>query len=126
LIRWLGGKVERLLRVRRADLCWLASCPGEPDQEPGRQAKEAVELRPRQAAPRLIEAEGSPMFEYSDDRLMLSQIRTAEFARMSTSKQLSLWAILRAQMSSKKQLAAQAPLAAQKTVPASPREWPRG
>jgi len=62
------------------------------------------------------------MFEYRDDGLMMSQIRTAEFARMSTSKQLSLWAILRAQMSSKKQLAAQAPLATQKTVPASPAE----
>jgi hypothetical protein len=58
------------------------------------------------------------MLEYEDDGLM-SQIRTAEFARMSTSKQLSLWAILRAQLSSKKQLEAQALPPAQKPVPAS-------
>ena len=62
------------------------------------------------------------MLEYEDDGLIMSQIRTAEFARMSTSKQLSLWAILRAQLSSKKQLEAQAPTPAQKTVPASPAE----
>jgi hypothetical protein len=63
------------------------------------------------------------MLEYEDDGLIMSQIRTAEFARMSTSKQLSLWAILRAQVSSKKQLAAQAaPPPAQKPVPTSPAE----
>jgi len=41
---------------------------------------------------------------------------------MSTSKQLSLWAILRAQVSSKKQLESQAqdPPPEQKTIPASP------
>jgi hypothetical protein len=66
------------------------------------------------------------MFENTDDILVMSQIRTADFARMSSSKQLSLWTILRAQLSSKKQLAAQAPVAgaapssAQKAVPASP------
>ncbi|HEV7412356.1 MAG TPA: hypothetical protein VGP14_01755 [Casimicrobiaceae bacterium] len=62
------------------------------------------------------------MLEYEDDGLIMSQIRTAEFARMSTSKQLSLWAILRAQLSSKKQLEAHAPPPGQKTVPASPAE----
>lgn len=66
------------------------------------------------------------MFENTDDILVMSQIRTADFARMSSSKQLSLWTILRAQLSSKKQLAAQAPVAApssaQKAVPASPDE----
>jgi hypothetical protein len=65
------------------------------------------------------------MLEYEDDGLIMSQIRTAEFARMSTSKQLSLWAILRAQLSSKKQLEAQPPQPPpppQKTVPASPAE----
>ena len=71
---------------------------------------------------RPIEAEGRVMLEYEDDGLIMSQIRTAEFARMSTSKQLSLWAILRAQLSSKKHLAAQAPPSPQKTVPASPPE----
>ncbi len=60
------------------------------------------------------------MFDYPDDGLMMSQIRTADFARMSTSKQLSLWLILRAQLSSRKQIAAQAPVMAQKKVPASP------
>jgi hypothetical protein len=61
------------------------------------------------------------MLGYEDGGLMMSQIRTAEFARMSTSKQLSLWAILRAQVSSKKQHEAQqAPPLGQKTVPASP------
>jgi hypothetical protein len=60
------------------------------------------------------------MLEYPDDGLIMSQIRTADFARMSSSKQLSLWAILRAQLSSKKQLAAQTRRAAQKTVRASP------
>jgi hypothetical protein len=62
------------------------------------------------------------MLDYRDDVLMLSQIRTVDFARMSTSKQLSLWTILRAQISSKKQLEAQteAPPPGQKTVPASP------
>ena len=62
------------------------------------------------------------MLEYRDDVLMLSQIRTADFARMSTSKQLSLWTILRAQLSSKKQVEAQtsAPAPGQKTIPASP------
>jgi hypothetical protein len=74
----------------------------------------------KQAAPRLIEAEGSTMLEYPDDGLIMSQIRTADFARMSSSKQLSLWAILRAQLSSKKQLAAQTPRVAPKTVRASP------
>jgi len=48
------------------------------------------------------------MFENTDDILVMSQIRTADFARMSSSKQLSLWTILRAQISSKKQLAAEA------------------
>jgi hypothetical protein len=71
---------------------------------------------------RPIEAEGRLMLEYEDDGLIMSQIGTAEFARMSTSKQLSLWAILRAQLSSKKQLEAQAPPPPQKTVPASPAE----
>jgi hypothetical protein len=80
-------------------------------------------LRCRQAAPRLIEAEGSKMFENTDDILVMSQIRTSDFARMSSSKQLSLWTILRAQLSSKKQLAAQAPApAVKKPVPTSPRE----
>lgn len=66
------------------------------------------------------------MLEYRDDALIMSQIRTADFARMSTSKQLSLWAILRAQISSKKQIEAESqtpPQAAspeQKTIPASP------
>jgi hypothetical protein len=62
------------------------------------------------------------MVGYKDDALIVSQIRTADFARMSTSKQLSLWAILRAQLSSKKQLEAQtqAPPPGQKTIPASP------
>ena len=71
---------------------------------------------------RLIEAEGRLMLEYKDEALIMSQIRTADFARMSTSKQLSLWAILRAQMSSKKQLEAQThtPPPAQKPIPASP------
>lgn len=70
---------------------------------------------------RLFEAEERLMLEYRDDALIMSQIRTADFARMSTSKQLSLWAILRAQVSSKKQLEAQqAPPLGQKTVPASP------
>jgi hypothetical protein len=77
-------------------------------------------LRYRRAAPRPIEAEGNAMLEYPDDGLIMSQIRTADFARMSSSKQLSLWAILRAQLSSKKQLAAQTPRAAQKTVRTSP------
>ena len=58
------------------------------------------------------------MLEFEDDGLILSQIRGADFARMSTSKQLSLWAILRAQLSSKQHLAANAPLPTQKTVPA--------
>lgn len=66
------------------------------------------------------------MFENTDDILVMSQIRTADFARMSSSKQLSLWTILRAQLSSKKQVAAQAPAAAQsaaqKPVSASPDE----
>jgi hypothetical protein len=62
------------------------------------------------------------MLEYRDDGLIMSQIRTSDFARMSTSKQLSLWAILRAQLSSKKHLAAQAPPPPQKTVPAAPTE----
>jgi hypothetical protein len=66
------------------------------------------------------------MFENTDDILVMSQIRTADFARMSSSKQLSLWTILRAQLSSKKQLAAQTPVAAQnpahKPVPTSPDE----
>lgn len=66
------------------------------------------------------------MFENTDDILVMSQIRTADFARMSSSKQLSLWTILRAQLSSKKQLAAQPPVAvqnpAQKPVPTSPDE----
>jgi hypothetical protein len=62
------------------------------------------------------------MLEYEDDGSMMSQIRTAEFARMSTSKQLSLWAILRAQVSSKKQLEAQAPPPPQKAVPTSAAE----
>jgi hypothetical protein len=71
---------------------------------------------------RPIEAEGRLMLGYEDGGLMMSQIRTAEFARMSTSKQLSLWAILRAQVSSKKHLEAQthAPPPGQKTTPASP------
>jgi hypothetical protein len=62
------------------------------------------------------------MLGYEDGGLMMSQIRTAEFARMSTSKQLSLWAILRAQVSSKKHLEAQtqAPPPGQKAIPASP------
>jgi hypothetical protein len=62
------------------------------------------------------------MLEYKDEPLIMSQIRTTDFARMSTSKQLSLWAILRAQLSSKKQLEAQtqAPSPGQKTFPASP------
>ena len=62
------------------------------------------------------------MLEYRDEALIMSQIRTADFARMSTSKQLSLWAILRAQLSSKKQLEAQAssPSPGQTTIPASP------
>ena len=62
------------------------------------------------------------MLEYRDDALIMSQIRTADFARMSTSKQLSLWAILRAQITSKKQLEAQtqASPAGQKPIPASP------
>jgi hypothetical protein len=63
------------------------------------------------------------MLEYKDDALIMSQIRTAEFARMSTSKQLSLWAILRAQLSSKRQLEAQQAQTAspeQNPVPASP------
>ena len=68
----------------------------------------------------LIEAEGRLMLEYEDDGLIMSQIRAADFARMSTSKQLSLWAILRAQLSSKKHLAALASPPAQRTVPASP------
>jgi len=68
------------------------------------------------------------MFENTDDILVMSQIRTADFARMSSSKQLSLWTILRAQLSSKKYLAARPPAAAtaqssaQKPVPASPDE----
>jgi len=67
-------------------------------------------------------AEGRLMLEYKDDPLIMSQIRTADFARMSTSKQLSLWAILRAQVSSKKQLESQtqAPPPEQKAIPASP------
>lgn len=77
---------------------------------------------------RLIEAEGRLMLEYKDEALIMSQIRTADFARMSTSKQLSLWAILRAQLSSKKLLEAQSqtstptptPTPGQKTIPASP------
>jgi hypothetical protein len=62
------------------------------------------------------------MLDYRDDVLRMSQIRTADFARMSTSKQLSLWTILRAQISSKKQPEAQtgAPPPGQKTVPAPP------
>lgn len=62
------------------------------------------------------------MLDYKDDPLIMSQIRTADFARMSTSKQLSLWAILRAQVSSKKQLEAQAqiPPPEQKPIPAAP------
>jgi hypothetical protein len=76
-------------------------------------------MRCRQAAQRLIEAEESAMLEYPDEGLIMSQIRTADFARMSSSKQLSLWAILRAQLSSKKELAAQAPASSQKTIPAS-------
>lgn len=60
------------------------------------------------------------MAEYPEDGLIMSQMRTADFARMSTSKQLSLWAILRAQLSSKKQLAAQAQRTVQKGVPAAP------
>ena len=55
------------------------------------------------------------MLEYEDDGLIMSQIRTADFARMSTSKQLSLWAILRAQLSSKKHLEAQDPARGAKT-----------
>jgi hypothetical protein len=66
------------------------------------------------------------MFENTDDILVMSQIRTADFARMSSSKQLSLWTILRAQISSKKQLAAEAAAATQaqksKPVRASPGE----
>jgi hypothetical protein len=79
-------------------------------------------LRCREAAIRLIQAEGRPMLEYKDYALIMTQIRTADFARMSTSKQLSLWAILRAQISSKKQLAAQmqAPPPVQKAIPESP------
>jgi hypothetical protein len=69
---------------------------------------------------RLVEAEGRLMLEYRDDALIMSQIRTADFARMSTSKQLSLWAILCAQLSSKKHLEAQAPPPGQKPIPASP------
>ena len=62
------------------------------------------------------------MLEYKDDALIMSQIRTTDFARMSTSKQLSLWAILRAQLSSKKQIEAQtqAPPPGQNTIRASP------
>jgi hypothetical protein len=82
--------------------------------------RDRFELRCRQAAPRLIEAEGSLMLEYEDDGLIMSQIRAADFARMSTSKQLSLWAILRAQLSSKKHLATLASPPAPRTVPASP------
>lgn len=67
------------------------------------------------------------MSEYTDDILVMSQIRTADFARMSSSKQLSLWTIFRAQISSKKQLLAEAAAEAQKPqrpkpVRASPRE----
>ncbi|HEX3631110.1 MAG TPA: hypothetical protein VHZ01_01255 [Casimicrobiaceae bacterium] len=58
------------------------------------------------------------MLEFEDDGLIMSQIRGADYARMSTSKQLSLWAILRAQTSSKQHLAANAPPPAQKTAPA--------
>ncbi|HEY7944515.1 MAG: hypothetical protein ACHP7M_11070 [Burkholderiales bacterium] len=61
------------------------------------------------------------MAKHRNDGLNVSQIRTAEFARMSTSRQLSLWAIVRAQISSKKQIAAQGFAAAQKTLRMSPR-----
>jgi hypothetical protein len=77
-------------------------------------------MRSRQVAARLIGAEGRLMLEYKDDPLIMSQIRAVDFARMSTSKQLSLWAILRAQLSSKKQLEAQTPPPGQKPIPASP------
>ena len=62
------------------------------------------------------------MAEYPEDGLIMSQMRTPDFARMSTSKQLSLWAILRAQLSSKKQLAAQTQRTAQKGVPTAPEQ----
>jgi hypothetical protein len=80
-------------------------------------------MRRRQVAMRLIQADGRPMLEYKDYALIMTQIRASDFARMSTSKQLSLWAILRAQISSKKQLAAQTqspPPATQKPIPESP------
>jgi hypothetical protein len=95
--------------------------PARKKPESGKRKGSALTAMPpsRDAADR---GGGTLMLDYEDDGLIMSQIRTAEFARMSTSKQLSLWAILRAQLSSKKQLEAQTPRPAQKTVPASPTE----
>ncbi|MGH8799016.1 MAG: hypothetical protein ACREX7_02135 [Casimicrobiaceae bacterium] len=67
------------------------------------------------------EGKEGEIVEFPDDGWIVTQMRGADFARMSMSKQLSLWAILRAQLSSGEQLAAvQAALAAQKTIPTSP------
>ncbi|MGH8713154.1 MAG: hypothetical protein ACREYB_04005 [Casimicrobiaceae bacterium] len=65
---------------------------------------------------------GREIVEFPYDGWIMTQMRGADFARMSTSKQLSLWAILRAQLSSSEHLAAQAALATAKTIPASPQE----
>ncbi|HKW81240.1 MAG TPA: hypothetical protein VJQ49_09550 [Casimicrobiaceae bacterium] len=54
--------------------------------------------------------------------MSLGQISMAEFARMSSSRQLSLWAILQAQMSSQKALAAKRERSARKVLPLSPEE----
>lgn len=62
------------------------------------------------------------VFKHRDAGPSLGQIPMAEFARMSTSRQLALWAILRAQISSQKRVAARSDCASPKALPLSPDE----
>lgn len=79
----------------------------------------AADEAAREAWPRAgVEA---AMPKRQDGGVSLGQVPMAEFARMSTSRQLSLWAILRAQISSQRHLA-QCDCADPKALPLAPKE----
>lgn len=100
-----------------------------PDPSAGQQGRprrnaESVTARAPEARPRcgsVPRDAGSPS-RCDDGSVSLGQISMAEFARMSTSRQLSLWAILQAQISSQKELEAKCERSARKVLPLAPEE----
>ena len=98
-----------------------AGQPGQSRHDAERPTTRAPEVGPRRED-FTREAADSPPSRGDDGGVSLGQISMAEFARMSSSRQLSLWAILQAQMSSQKALAAKREYSARKVLPLSPEE----